>query len=99
MIYPVLIALLFVFMPLSDQKGAAKTPPPPTVNANCGSCSAEVHVIQTSSDPVAEAIISVSIPPKSEKRRAMKLEEHTDVNGGELLGGLTLLPPLPLHSA
>jgi hypothetical protein len=99
MIYPVLIALLFVFMPLSDQKGAAKTPPPPTVNANCGSCSAEFHVIQTSSDPVADAVISVSIPSKSEKRRAMKLELRTDVNGRALFRGLSDRATPLLHFA
>src|SRR3982751_68596 len=89
MIHPVLVALLFVFTPPSDQKGATKTSPPPTVNASCGSCSAEFHVTQTSSDPVEDVIISVSIPPKSRKGTPRKLELRTDRNGRALFRGLS----------
>ena len=99
MIYVVLIVLVFVFITPTDQAEAAKISPPPTVNANCGSCTAEFHVIETSSDPVADAIISVSIPSKSKKGRARKLEVRTDANGRALFQGLSARATPVLHFA
>jgi hypothetical protein len=99
MLYPFLIALLSVSISTSDQKGAEKASPPPTVNAKRGSCTAEFHVIETSSDPVADAIISVSIPSKSKKGSARKLELRTDANGRALFQGLSAIATPVLHFA
>jgi hypothetical protein len=96
MVHSALIALLFVLTLNGDKHEKSETAIP-TASANVGSCGADFHVMETSSDGVADAIISVTIPAEPGKRKTRTLEVRTDKNGRARFQGLSGANPLPLR--